>query len=107
MTRSANGPSRAGSRNTTLALIAGALPTFTQLGRPVVDQTGLKGKFDFVLEWTPDPTGPPPATGVLPPDPEGPTFLQALREQLGLKLEPTRGRIETLIIDHVDRPSEN
>jgi bla regulator protein BlaR1 len=85
-----------GSRNTTMDLLAGSLSGFGRLGRHVVNQTGLTGRFDFKLEWTPEA-----------PDAEGPTFLQALREQLGLKLESTRGPIQTLVIDHVDRPSEN
>lgn len=85
-----------GARNTTLDLLAGALPGFGRLGRPVVNQTGLTGRYDFKLEWTPET-----------PDAEGPPFLEALREQLGLKLESTKGPVQTLIIDHVDRPSEN
>ena len=84
-----------GSRDTTMELIAGSLPSFGRLGRPVIDQTGLTGRFDFKLEWTPDE------------QPEGPTFLEALREQLGMKLESIKGPVQTLIIDHLERPSEN
>jgi len=107
LTRMPNGMQRAGSRNTTLALIAASLPTLGRLGRPVVDQTGLSGNFDFVLEWTPEPGGPALPNATPPADPPGPTFLEALREQLGLKLEPSKGPIEMLVIDHVERPSEN
>ena len=84
-----------GSRDTTMELIAGSLPSFGRLGRPVADQTGLTGRFDFKLEWTPND------------QPEGPTFLEALREQLGMKLESIKGPVQTLIIDHLERPSEN
>jgi uncharacterized protein (TIGR03435 family) len=97
-----NGLNRAGSRNTTMELIAGALPTFSRLGRPVIDRTGLNGRFDFTLEWSPEAANPEN-----PPDLPGPTFLDALREQLGLRLESTRGPVKTLVIDHVERPSEN
>jgi uncharacterized protein (TIGR03435 family) len=92
----------AGSRNTTLPLIAGALPGLGRLGRPVVDQTGLTGKFDFTLEWTPEPNGPDAAV-----DPQGSTFLEALRDQLGLKLESTKAPLKILVVDSVERPTEN
>lgn len=87
-----------------------------QLGRPVVDKTGLKGNFDFSLQWTPDPGqsgtpfgGPPPAGADAPPppDPNGPSVFTALQEQLGLRLESQRGPLEILVIDRVEKPSEN
>lgn len=68
--------------------------------RPVVDETGLKGKYDFKLEWTADPeatTDPSAAPG----------FLTALQEQAGLKVEPTKGEVEVLAVTHVEQPSEN
>ena len=77
------------------------------LGRPVLDQTGLSGTFDFSLEWTPEARGPLSPGVDSPPDQSGPTFLQALKDQLGLKLESTKGPVELLVIDHVERPSEN
>ena len=92
-----------GSRNTTMDLLASALAGPGSLTRPVVDRTGLTGRFDFTIEWTPDP--PPGADAQ--PDPQGPTFIGALHEQLGLKLESTTGDIRVLVIDHADRPSEN
>ena len=79
------------------------------LGRTVVDRTGLEGKFAFTLEWTPDPgqpmglLGPSPASA----DDSGPSIFTALQEQLGLKLEPQKGPVEILVIDHVEKPSEN
>jgi uncharacterized protein (TIGR03435 family) len=66
----------------------------------VVDKTALQGDFAFELEWTPDPS-PAPA------DDSGPSIFTALQEQLGLKLEPQKGPVEILVIDHVERPSEN
>lgn len=87
-----------------------------QLGRPVVDRTGLKGNFDFKLEWTPDPgqgggpfAGPPPpgVDAPPPPDPNGPSVFTALQEQLGLRLESQKGPVEMVVVDRVEKPSEN
>ena len=86
-----------------------------QLGRPVLDRTDLKGPYDFTLEWTPapgegaaelmglPPRAEPPSSG----DSNGPSIFTALQDQLGLKLESTKGPAEILVIDHVERPSEN
>jgi bla regulator protein blaR1 len=98
---------KAGSRNTTMDLLAGALPGLGNLDRPVVDQTGLTGRFDFSLEWAPEPARPAIPNTDPPADPEGPSFLAALYEQLGLKLESTKAPIRVLVVDHVERPSEN
>lgn len=90
-----------------------------QVGRSITDKTGLKGNYDFKLEWTPDASesfgpngaGPGPGPGgpdaPPPPDPNGPTLFTAVQEQLGLKLESTKGPVEILVIDHIDRPSAN
>jgi bla regulator protein blaR1 len=113
---------RGGGRNITAAMIAWRLPSMGNLDRPGIDQTGLTGTFDFTLKWTPDPTpigatqtilkkGSASNAPVRPPssepDADGPGFIQALREQLGLKLVSTKGLVDVLIIDHVERPSEN
>jgi uncharacterized protein (TIGR03435 family) len=95
------------SRDTTMALIASALPSMGRLARPVVDQTGLSGSFDFTLEWSPETNNIPPSPGEPAPDTQGPSFQEALREQLGLKLVSTRAPIQILVIDRVERPSEN
>jgi uncharacterized protein (TIGR03435 family) len=97
---------RAGSRNTTMDELAGALSGLGRLDRPVVDQTGLSSRIDYEMEWSQEPNaaGPPDAT---PPPDQGPTFLEALGEQLGLKLESTKAPLRVLVIDHIERPSEN
>jgi bla regulator protein BlaR1 len=95
------------SRDTTMPLIADALPSMGGLARPVVDRTGLSGKFDFTLEWAPEPDSIPRAPGEPVPDIQGPSFQAALREQLGLKLESAKAPLQVLIIDRVERPSEN
>jgi uncharacterized protein (TIGR03435 family) len=98
-------------RNATMADFAGALQGAV-LDRPVVDQTGLTGRWDFALLWTPDEfqfggrgaqAPPPPATnGVTPPD-----LFTAFREQLGLKLDSTKAPADVLVIDSVEKPSPN
>jgi uncharacterized protein (TIGR03435 family) len=104
------GRHRIGGRNVTLAMLAESLPAQTGLvvfPRPVIDRTGLIGMFDFSLEWAEDTTGDmvvgPNAQGEV----SGPPIAQALRQQLGLKLEPTKGPVELLAIDRVERPAEN
>jgi uncharacterized protein (TIGR03435 family) len=92
-----------GARNVPMSLIASVLSSWGNLGRPVIDQTGLGGTYDFVLEFTPQPP-PKYARGI---DSGGPTFEEALQKQLGLKLVSQRGSVEFLQLDHVERPSEN
>ena len=89
-----------------------------QLRHPVIDKTGLSGKYDFNLEYTPDLTGvPPPPPGALPPpgaatgniasDP-GSTIVSALEKQLGLKLSASKAKLDVIVVDHVERiPTEN
>ena len=81
------------------------------LGRPVIDRTGLAGSFDVKLRWSPGPGENGPfdtnATGLTDTDPGRPSFVTALQEQLGLKLEPVKGPVDVLVIDKVEKPSEN
>jgi uncharacterized protein (TIGR03435 family) len=82
-----------------------------QLGRPVVDKTGLTGDYDYTVEYTPDDGAPPPRPpdGSAPaaaPDP-GASIFTALQEQLGLKLESTKGPVDVVVIDHIEKPTEN
>jgi uncharacterized protein (TIGR03435 family) len=83
---------------------------FVVLDRPVVDKTGIAGKFDFSLRWTPDESQFS-AMGLRAPaaadNANAPPLFTAIEEQLGLKLEPVRAPAEVLVIDHVERPSEN
>jgi uncharacterized protein (TIGR03435 family) len=110
---SAPGRLRVGARNIPMAMIADSLVFLGNMGnsgnldRPILDKTGLTGKFDFVLEWTPQPDGPRPPGATFQPDPTGPTFLEALKEQLGLKLEPQTGPVDVIVVDHVQEPSPN
>jgi uncharacterized protein (TIGR03435 family) len=87
-----------------------------QLGRPVVDKTGLTGKYDLELKWTPDPGqraagpigDPPPGVQLPPPpDPNGPSVFTAVTEQLGLRLESQKAPVDSLVIERVEKPSEN
>jgi uncharacterized protein (TIGR03435 family) len=70
-----------------------------KLDRPVVDETGLAGNYDYTLEWKPD--------GAVAEDSSAPSIFAAVEEQLGLKLEPKKASVETMVIDHVTKPSEN
>jgi uncharacterized protein (TIGR03435 family) len=86
-----------------------------RLGRPVLDKTGLTGNYDFTLKFaidrsqsqsvTGDSPNAQPAPGQI--DPDAPFLLEAIQKQLGLKLEPGKGPVEVIVIDHVERPSGN
>ena len=86
-----------------------------QLGRPVIDRTGLMGRYDIKLQWTPDPGqnatplggGPLPGAEPPPTDPNGPSIFAALQEQLGLRLESEKAPVDLIVIDRVEKPSEN
>jgi uncharacterized protein (TIGR03435 family) len=83
-----------------------------QLGRPVFDKTGLTGKYDVTLQWAPDqtPSSPVMSSGMASSaatDLGGASIFTAIQEQLGLKLEAGKGPVETIVIDHVEKPSGN
>ncbi|MCU1238831.1 MAG: hypothetical protein JWP63_6798 [Candidatus Solibacter sp.] len=91
------GPGRMQGLAMNMASVANMLSA--RLGRLVVDQTGLKGNYDFDLEYVPD-GGPPDADGV--------TLFSAVQSQLGLKLEAGKGPVELIVVDHVEKiPTEN
>jgi len=77
------------------------------LDRPVVDETGLAGRYDFDLEWAPDETqfgGEVPTASA---EAQSAPLFTAVQEQLGLKLVATRGPVEALVVDKAERPSAN
>jgi uncharacterized protein (TIGR03435 family) len=75
------------------------------LDRPVVDQTGLAGRYDFSLVWTPDQLmGAAPNPNAIAPPPD---LFTAVQQQLGLKLDAAKVRVEVFVIDKVEKPSEN
>jgi uncharacterized protein (TIGR03435 family) len=76
-------------------MLAGTLASMPDVGRPVVDRTGLKGLFEFRLDFS------------VTPNDDRPDLLSALQEQLGLKLESSRGPVEIFVIDHLEKPSAN
>jgi uncharacterized protein (TIGR03435 family) len=82
----------------------------TQMDRPVVDETGLKGEYDFTLTYTRDlPLGFPPGAKLngVEPDTTGPSVFDAVKQQLGLELKAQRGPVETIVIDRAEKPSAN
>jgi uncharacterized protein (TIGR03435 family) len=103
-----NFPGKATGRVLIGDLARRVLPGGVGDGRPIQDATGLHGTFDFTLQWTPDvaaPPRPPEAPPAPAIDPNGSSFVTALREQLGLKLESRRGSIDVVVVDHAERPS--
>jgi uncharacterized protein (TIGR03435 family) len=92
-----------------MSVFAGSLSGIA--GRQVVDKTGLGGLYDFTLKWTAD-QGPPQSsrageTASPPADVSGPSIFTAIQEELGLKLEPEKLSRNVLVIDHIEKPSEN
>jgi uncharacterized protein (TIGR03435 family) len=73
------------------------------VNRTVINKTGLTGKYDLNLKWTPDDQEPTDSSS----DNQAPHLFTAIQEQLGLKLEPSKGPVDTLVIDHVEMPGDN
>jgi len=85
-----------------------------RLGRPIFDKTGLTGNYDLELHWTPDDAPPPMAGGAQGGSPgseaasdPGPSLFTALQEQLGLRLDPQKGPVDVVVIDHIEQPTAN
>lgn len=97
----------AGSRNAQPAMMASLLSLMGEFDRTVVDQTGLEGRYDFRIKWAPEPASKMVPPGAVVPEPQGPPFVQALREQLGIKLQATKATVPVLVIDHIERPTPN
>lgn len=93
-------------RYATMAEFASVLQR-SVLENPVLDRTGLSGRYDFDLEFTPDETVFGGALGKGTDDSTSPNLFGAIQQQLGLRLEATKGPVQALVIDHVERPSEN
>ena len=116
-------PMQCGMRMGPGNILAGGMPMSqlamslsNMVGRIVVDRTGLTGSYDFELTYTPEQMaqgglagrgGAAPGGGVPAIDPNGPSMYTAIQEQLGLKLDSQRGPVETLVIDRVERPTED
>lgn len=106
-----HGLGKLGVRNATMHDFTNLMQSAV-LDRPVIDMTELKGKYDFELDWTPDESQfvnmgvhvPPPSADAAN---QPPSLYTAIEEQLGLKLEATRGPADVLVIDHVDHPTAN
>jgi uncharacterized protein (TIGR03435 family) len=96
---------RVSGRAVTMGTFATSISARSEIGisQPVVDETKLMGTFDFILEFAPDV----PAGVGFQGDPNGPTFLEGLKDQLGLKLESTTGPVDVLVIEHIEEPSPN
>ncbi len=107
MPPSVPGRTRAAARNVTLAFIADSLSNGANLGRPMIDKTGLTGAVDFSLEWTPENRNPLPPGAEAPVDPNALSFQEALKEQLGIKLQPDKTSASVVVLDHVEHPSAN
>lgn len=89
-------PGQVTGRNAPVEFLAGMLTYM--LGKTVVDKTGIEGKFSYDLKWTPDePSGAR----------DGVSLFAAIEEQLGLKLEARKGQVEVIVVDHVEKPSDN
>lgn len=113
------GDSEMRTGNGSLSVKKGVMPGLAawlsqQLGRVVIDQTGLQDEYDYQLEWTPDPgQGGAESIGLPPELPRprvetnGPSIFTALQEQLGLRLVSQKGPLEIIVIDSVEKPSAN
>ena len=97
--------------NATIGEFINFMTRNVKLDRPIVDGTGITGRYDFTLDWTPDDSQFGGTGGKLTPPAESPTtwpsLYTAIQEQLGLKLEATKAAADVLVIDRVEKPSEN
>jgi uncharacterized protein (TIGR03435 family) len=106
MKASAAGRMKLGGRGVSMMRFAEIETGVGEVDRPMVDETGIKGTVDYTLEWGKAYRG----DGLTPdikPDPDAPTFQEALKERLGIKMVSKKGPQELFFIDHLERPSEN
>jgi uncharacterized protein (TIGR03435 family) len=99
-----------GVRNANMGDFCGMMQNVV-LDRPIVDQTGITGRWDFSLKWTPDDSQFGGMGAKIPPSTDTadapPNLYTAIQEQIGLKLEATKAPADVIIIDHVEKPSAN
>jgi uncharacterized protein (TIGR03435 family) len=108
-----NSPVTCGMRGTPGRLMVNAMPLSLfannlsgQVQRVVVDRTGLSGGWDFEINYAPEqPVNPPPGVEFPAADPNAPSLFTAIQEQLGLKLQSTKGPVEVLVVDRIERPT--
>jgi uncharacterized protein (TIGR03435 family) len=105
------GPGSVNFEGGTLSMLAGLLGLI--LDRPVIDKTGITTYFEIHLTFSPDDSAPPRPSTTDPGSPgdirapDAPGIFQVIQEQLGLRLVPAKGPVDVLVIDHIERPSEN
>ena len=111
--RGATGAHEIGARNVSMTTVEDTIYNYGSMAgevdNPVVDHTGLTGSYDFTLDYGGDMFGRavPPVPAAASLDPDGPSFLTALRDQLGLKLASSKAPVRMIVIDHVEKPSGN
>ena len=105
-------PGHIESQDTTIPMLTHALSP--PLGHSVVDKTGLTGRYDYTLQWTPENVPPSmpgaeggPESADAENDAVAASLFTAIQEQLGLKLESQKGPVDVIVVDHIDRPSPN
>jgi uncharacterized protein (TIGR03435 family) len=106
MAPSAPGRLKWGGRDVPMARIAAIMTGVGVVDRPMVDETGIKGTVDYSLEWRLARENVVPGAP-FNPDESAPTFDQALKDQLGIKMVPQKGSIEFFVVDHIEHPSPN
>jgi uncharacterized protein (TIGR03435 family) len=92
-------------RNTTIQFLAYGLQQL--LDRPVLNETGVTGGFDFDLSWRPDPSQFRGQGDKVPANPDDPDLLTALQQQLGLRLEAKKALAPVVVLDSAEKPSDN
>lgn len=112
----ATGPSGLAGRNVTIGMLAGMLSQRVNLGRPIIDATGLKGTFDFLIEYAPELQSAMPAAKGAMQEPQSitatagqdePDIVQALRDQLGMKMQSRKAPMDVMVLDHIEHPTAN
>jgi len=103
-----SGPGDFEGMNAGMNVLCHVLSGQPELSHTIVDKTGLTGKYNFTLQWTPAEVGPAGSNGApSPSDSNKPSLFTALQEQLGLKLEVQKSPIDVIVIDHIEAPSAN